>query len=84
MPSTEIFRIRNCIHITVILYFNRDQSREFGIPMSSFSPYAHENPFRKEFFDGNLPLIPPNIIISWVRSVSTNSCNWYNLDQDNN
>ena len=22
MPSTEILRIRNCIHITVILYFH--------------------------------------------------------------
>ena len=22
MPSTEIFRVRNCIHITVILHFH--------------------------------------------------------------
>ena len=36
----------------------------------------HEIHFQKEFFEGNLPFIPPNIIISWIRSVSTNTCNW--------
>ena len=43
---------------------------------SSFSPSAHEIHFQKEFFEGNLPFIPPDIIISWVRSVGTNTCNW--------
>ena len=64
--------------------FNRDLLREFGIPISSFSPSAHEIHFQKEFFEGNLPFIPPNIIMSWVRSVSTSTCNWQKLDQDNN
>ena len=30
----------------------------------------------KKFSEANLPFIPPNIIISWVRSVSINACNW--------
>ena len=56
--------------------FNRDLAQEFTIPISSFSLSAHEIHFQKEFFEGNSPFIPPNIIISWVRSVSFNTCNW--------
>ena len=37
---------------------------------------THAIRFQKEIFEGNLPFIPPNIIILWVRSVSTNTCNW--------
>ena len=37
-----------------ITFFNRDVSRQFGIPISSFSPSAHEIHFQKEFFEGNL------------------------------
>ena len=33
--------------------FNRNPSREFGIPISPFSPSAHEIHFQKEFFEGN-------------------------------
>ena len=40
--------------------------------------------FQKEFFEDNLPFIPPNIILSWVPGVSTNTCNWQKLDQDSN
>ena len=40
--------------------FDRDLSREFGIPISLFSLSAHEIHFQKEFFEGNLPFIPPN------------------------
>ena len=47
----------------------------------SFRARSH---FQKKFFEGNLPFIPPNIIISWVQSVSTNTCNWKKLGQDNN
>ena len=32
--------------------------------------------FQKEFSEANLPFILPNIITSWVRSVSINKCNW--------
>ena len=39
-------------------------------------PLAHEIHFQEEFFEGNFPFIPPNIIISWIQSVSTNTCNW--------
>ena len=56
--------------------FNRDLSREFGISNSSFSPSSHETHFQKEFCEGNLLFIHPNIIISWVPCVSTNTCNW--------
>ena len=59
-----------------IYFFRRDLSREFGIPISLFSSSAHEFYFQKEFFEGNLPFIAPNTIISWVRSVSTNIYNW--------
>ena len=48
----------------------------FGIPISSFSPSTYKIHFKKKCFEGNLPFIPPNILISWVRSVSTNTCNW--------
>ena len=44
--------------------FNRDLSREFGIPISSFSPSVREIHFQKKFSEANLPFIPPNIIIS--------------------
>ena len=63
--------------------FNRDLSQEFGILISSFSPSGHEIHFQREFFEGNVPLISLNIMIPWVRSVSTNTCNWSRLDQDN-
>ena len=59
-----------------MLLFNRDLSREFRIPISTSSPSAQEIHFQKEFLEGNLLFIPPNIIISWVRRVSTNTGNW--------
>ena len=65
------FKYSHLIHL-----FNRDLSREFGKPISSFAPSAHEIHFQKEFFEGNFTFIPPNIMISWVRIVSTNTCNW--------
>ena len=46
----------------VVTFFHRDLSREFEIPISSFSPSAHEIHFQKEFFEGNMPFIPPNIM----------------------
>ena len=52
---------------------------EFGTlisMISSFSPSASEIHFQKKFPGVNLPFIPRNIIISWVRSVSINTCNW--------
>ena len=58
------------------IYFNHDLSREFRMPISSFSPSADEIHFQKEFFEGNLLFNPPNVIISWVRSVSNNTYNW--------
>ena len=36
----------------------------------------HEIHFQKEFFEGNLPFIPLNIITSWLRSASTNTGSW--------
>ena len=36
----------------------------------------HEIHFQKEFFEGNLPFICPIVMTSWIRSVSTNICNW--------
>ena len=57
-----------------LIFFNRDLSREFGIHISSFSSSALEIHFQKEFFEGNLLFVPPNIMISWLRSVSTNTC----------
>ena len=55
--------------------FNRDLSRKFGIPISSFSPSAQEIHFQKVFLR-ELAIHSLEIIISWVRSVSTNTCNW--------
>ena len=44
-------------------------------------PFRHfllqlEIHFQKEYFEGNLPFTPPNIILSWIGSVGNNTCNW--------
>ena len=41
--------------------FNRDLSREFGIPISSFSPSVREIHFQKKFSDRAAFIIPSNI-----------------------
>ena len=43
---------------------------------------SREIHFLKKFSEANLPFIPPNIIISWVGSVSINTCNCWKLDQN--
>ena len=70
-PATQYY-----VYALIIGLFDRDLSPELGIPISSFSPSAHEIHFQNEFFEVNLPFISPNILISRVPSVSTNACNW--------
>ena len=41
-------------------FFNCDLSREFGIPISSFSPSVREIHFQKKFFKANLVFIFPD------------------------
>ena len=69
----------NCFIIIIIIFSIVILSQEFGTlisMISSFSPSASEIHFQKKFPGANLPFIPRNIIISWVRSVSINTCNW--------
>ena len=65
-----LIRIRILKIYTLWCLFNRDLSREFGILILWFSPSV------REIFEANLPFIPPNIIIPWVRGVSIKTSNW--------
>ena len=41
MPSTKILRVRNCIHVTVILYFHLELMSKFRTKIGKNGPYNY-------------------------------------------
>ena len=83
LPRCKIPYVTNKISINItkyyLLYVKIIHSIAIAIVLEySFHHFLlpREIHFQMKFSKADLPFIPPNIVISWVRSVSINTCNW--------